>query len=354
MPDWTRSMSQTFDFYIVDPLTWGNVRKLENIRSCKITRDLETDTIYSASFDCYDEELCDVYVRVYLVVEQDGVRERIPLGTFLAQTPNISFDGAARNGTVDAYSPLTELKEKMPPIGYALRQGDDILAQASAIVKENIRPPVVSAKGGKNLQVDFVSEADETWLSFLTDLLAQANYSFDIDEMGRTLMVPKQNVNEMRPIFTYTDDNSSILYPELTVERDLYGVPNVVEVVYSPSDGMPMFSRVVNDDSSSITSIKSRGREIIYRETNPDVAAGITQEQLDEYAKNLLKQMSTLEYKMTYRHGYCPVRLGDCVLFNYERSGITGVKGRVQSQTIDCTPGAAVEETAVYTKELWG
>ena len=63
--------------------------------------------------------------------------------------------------------------------------------------------------------------------------------------------------------------------------------------------------------------------------------------------------MSTLEYTITYKHGYCPVRLGDCVRLNYKRAGLNGVKAKVISQTIDCVPGCPVTEKAVFTAELW-
>ena len=103
-----------------------------------------------------------------------------------------------------------------------------------------------------------------------------------------------------------------------------------------------------------MVSTVTRGRQIIYRETNPDVAAGITQEQLDEYAQNLLKEMSSIEYKLSYTHGYCPVRLNDCVMLNYSRAGLRNIKAKVVQQSITCEPGCPVRETAVFTKQLWG
>jgi hypothetical protein len=134
----------------------------------------------------------------------------------------------------------------------------------------------------------------------------------------------------------------------------LYGVPNVIEVVYSPTDGTPIFSRVVNDDPNSIISTVSRGREVVYRETSPSVVEGINQAQLDDYARNKLKELSSLEYKVSYRHGYCPVRIGDCVRLNYVRAGLEDVKAMVTRQTIKCESGCSVDETAVFTRSLWG
>ena len=72
-----------------------------------------------------------------------------------------------------------------------------------------------------------------------------------------------------------------------------------------------------------------------------------------EYAEQLLRELSTVEYSVTYSHGYCPTRLGDCVRLNYSRAGINGVKAKVVSQSIKCEPGCPVTEKAVFTTKLW-
>jgi hypothetical protein len=132
----------------------------------------------------------------------------------------------------------------------------------------------------------------------------------------------------------------------------LYGIPNVVEVVYSDGNDI-RYSRIVNDDENSPTSTISRGREIVYRDTNPSLNGVPTQMQLDEYATRLLKELSSVEYTISYTHGYCPVRLGDCVRLNYTRAGLNGIKAKVVSQSIKCEPDCQVSETAVFTNKLW-
>ena len=137
------------------------------------------------------------------------------------------------------------------------------------------------------------------------------------------------------------------------MDHDLYGVPNIVEVVYS-GNGANYNIRVENNDENSPTSIINRGREIIYRDTNPDLTGVPTKAQLEEYAKRLLKSLSSVEYTISYSHGYCPVRLGDCVRLNYERAGMNGIKAKVIKQSIDCSSGCKVTETAKFTAKLWG
>ena len=350
--DWTKSIKQTFKYYIVDPGTWKDDKEITTVKSSSIKRDEDSETLGSATIDV-DDLLGEDYVRVYLIASQNGVEEKVPLGTFLVQTPSSSFDGKIRSVSMDAYTPLLELKEKQPPIGYSVLKDENIMELAYRLVRENARAPVVEAISDETLFDDFVAYTDDTYLSFISDLIANAKYSFDIDELGRILFAPEQKIASLQPVWTYNDDNSSILYSDIDIDHDLYGIPNVVEVIYS-NGGNNYYARVVNDDPNSPLSTVSRGREIVYRVTDPDLIGDPTSNQIQEYAENTLKNLSAVEYTVTYSHGYCPVRVGDCVRLNYERAGITDVKAKVISQSISCESGCKVDETAVFTTKLWG
>lgn len=352
MPDWTASMTRTYEYYTVDPGTWKDVRKLNTVISCSIDRDSSADTLGSASFDI-KELIGECYVRVYLITLQNGVKERHPLGTFLVQTPTASHDGKVQNVTVDAYTPLLELKENPPPLGYSLLKGDNIMDKAYLIVRDNVRAPVIPVNDNSTLQYDFVSDPNEKWINYTKDLIANAKYNLDLDELGRVLFAPKQDIAALQPVWEYTDGNSSILYPEISISRDLYGVPNVVEVVYSNGPDT-YYAKVVNDDPNSPISTVNRGREIIYRETSPNFSGGDpTQYMIDEYANRLLRDLSALEVTIGYSHGYCPARVGDCVRLNCEKAGLLNVKAKVISQSIKCDASCSVSEKAVITTNLW-
>lgn len=344
-------MQQTYEYFIVDPATWKDVRQIENVAGSSISWDLDSDTLVSASIDI-TESVDECYVRIYLVTIQNGVKERFPLGTFLVQTPSYKFDGKIKSTTSDAYSPLIELKEVPPEYGYTIMKGANILERSGQLIRENSRAPVVTTNCDKTLYSDFTADVNDTWLSYLIDFLSNADYNLMLDEIGRVLFSPYVRVDEMQPVQTFTDDNSSILYPDLAVERDLYGIPNVVDVIYS-SDGLYYVGHAENNEAGSPTSIKNRGRKIIYRETNPSFTGTPSKTQVQEYAEKLLKSKSSLEYTVTYKHGYCQNRVGDCVLLNYTRADLNNVTAKVIRQTITCKPGCPVEETAVYTKNLW-
>ena len=351
MADWLSSMQQTFEYYIVDPKTWKDIELIDTVKSSTIQRDAETETLGSATIDM-TESVGESYIRIYLITIQNGLRERHPLGTFLVQTPSLNFNGRLRNISVDAYTPLIELKESPPPLGYSILKNSNVMDFAYRLARERARAPVVKTECNTLLGMNFTASTDDTWLTFLSDLVANAKYNFALDEMGRILLSPYQDTASLQPVWTYNDDNSSILYPEISVDRDLYGIPNVVEVIHSNGAGY-YFVRAVNDDPNSVTSTVSRGREIIHRVNNPDLVGKPTESQVKDYANQLLRELSVLEYTVTYTHGYCPVRLGDCVRLNYARAGITNIKAKVISQTIKCEPGCPVTEKAVFTTRLW-
>ena len=351
MPDWTKSMQQTFEYYTVDPGTWKDVRKIDTVIRSSINRDSDSETRGSATIDI-TESLGECYIRIYLITIQNGVKEKFPLGTFLVQTPSTRFDGKVENISMDAYTPLLELKENPPPLGYSILKNENIIDNAYRLVSECARAPVVKATCDKTLFYDFVADINDTWLTFLISLISNAKYDFDLDEMGRILFAPRQDTASLQPVWTYDDGNSSILNPNIDVDRDLYGIPNAVEVIYS-NGGEYYHTKVVNDDPNSPISTVSRGREILHRVTDPDLIGNPTEDQINEYAEQLLKELSSLEYTLSYTHGYCPVRVGDCVRLNYSRAGLKNVKAKVISQSISCTPGCPVTEKAVFTTKLW-
>lgn len=352
MPDWTAGMQQTFEYYEVDPTSWKDMRRLTTVTNSSINRDAEAETLATASIDA-TEEFGEMYIRIYLKTIQNGIAESTPLGTFLIQTPNDKFDGSVHTFSYDAYSPLLELKDNPPPVGYFIPKGFNVMEMALTLCRENCRAPVTKADSTVTLVEDFVAEEGETWLDFLSDLIALADFEFALDDYGGILFMPIVESRALQPRAEYNDDNSSILYPDAEMKRDLYGIPNVVEVIYTSSNDTPKYIRVVNDDPNSPTSTISRGREVIHRDTSPSTNGKPTDVEMEDYANNLLSELSTLEYTVTYRHGYTPARLKEGVLLNYERAGYTDIKARIISQSISCEPGCPVDETAVYTINLW-
>lgn len=351
MADWTSSMQQTFEYYEVDPLTWRDKRKLDTVTACSISYDMTDKTIATATLEV-DEDLGECYVRAYLIVVQDGVRERIPLLTFLCQYTGDIFDGTHSSTSVECYAPLYELTEKQPALGYFTQSGSNILEASYLTMRENMRGPIVRPSGSAELGADFVANSDDTWLTFNLDLIDVAGYHLAYDDMMRTVYTPNVDLAAMQPKWTYTDNNASILRPDFTREKALYEIPNVVEVVYSGTY-RTYTARAVNDDANSIVSTVHRGREIVKRITDATFAGEPTQQMVEQYAADKLAELSQLEVSITYKHGWNGVRVDDCVLMNNTLAGVTNVKAKVIAQSFECKSGIEVTETATYVIKYW-
>ena len=357
MTDWHRGRRQTFAYYEVDPSTWRDRAPIAAVTGCTIDREADGSLLESASIEVDEDVTAERYVRVYLVTEQrpygghDRVSERTCLGTFLVQTPSATYDGRTIHRTLDAYSPLLELRDDVPPAGYTLAAGTLPLQAAAAICRDACHAPVVSDSPGTALAAAHTAADGDTWLDVVTDLLSYEGREVALDQFGRIVFAPKRQTAALAPVWTFADDNSSILEAEVTEEYDWYGLPNVVEAVWS-SPSRTLVSRAVNDSPNSPLSTVSRGRRVVYRIDSPEVSDDPTQEELDEYAVSKLREMSSVERTVTYTHGYCPVRVGDAVRLDYRAHGLD-VRARVVSQRITCETDCPVQETAVYTENLW-
>ena len=190
MIDWTKTMQQTFEYYTVDPGTWRDVKQIRNVRSCTVVRDSEVETLGSATIDT-DELLGECYVRVYLIAIQNGNTEKHCLGTFLVQTPSTKFDGRINTTSVDAYTPLLELKENPPPLGYSVLKEENIMDSAYRIVREQVRAPVAKPNCTETLYDNFVSNVDDKWITFVSDLITYAKHKLALDEYSRILFAPE-------------------------------------------------------------------------------------------------------------------------------------------------------------------
>lgn len=359
---WHESMQRTYEYYKVDPITWADTDLISTVTSSIIHRDLDTNTMEYLDIMA-DELYGEFYVRIYMVIFQNGYQFRLPpLGTFLVQSPSYLSDGKRKSISATAYSPLLELSENQPGPGYTIYGESNILSTVKTVVEENTRLRVVDSNQSL-LSTDqysaYISNTEDDWLTYLSDLLSYVDYRFGLDGKGSVLLVPNTNISDMQPSWTYSDDEVSILYPDITIEDDVYNIPNVVEVVASNANGYVSYY-AENNDPASITSILNRGRRIIHRISAPETfgiygsSSNVTTTVLQDYAKQYLRSLSTVTCKMSYEHAYCPVTIGDCVEMNYKRGGITGVKMKVISQSISCTPDAKVSEVAEFSKELWG
>lgn len=349
MADWTRGMERTYEFWEFNPATWGDTTLLDCVTGCTIERDADSDTLGSATFDM-DAWEGEKWVRVYMVTRQDGVRERWPLGSFIVQAPDRSFNGMRATVTAQGYTPLKELADNKPPVGY-YANAEYLENRVSAIMRTYAHAPFVSPSNDTLLQEPYVADDGDDWAVYLKGLLSKGKKHFVINGRGEVMAAPDQNPRAMMPLMTFDDSNSSIMQAEVNVTSNLPEVPNVVQVVYSKGAGC-LIAEAVNDDPMSENSTVKLGRRKVYRETSPDLPDGAVQGDVDDLAERLLREMGAATYEVEFTHAFVPdVNLGTCVRLSYSSMGYN-VVAQVVRQSIPCTPGCQVRTVARYTKEV--
>lgn len=70
--------------------------------------------------------------------------------------------------------PLVELKETLPPYGFTVMKNANIMENACKNIQEHMRAPLIITESKKTLVENFVSNTDDTWLSFNSDLIAKS------------------------------------------------------------------------------------------------------------------------------------------------------------------------------------
>lgn len=351
MTDWTKSYGVTFEYWEVDKDTFKDKRQLYNVETAEITRDVDDPTLGDATMTVDEYIDKETYIRCYLIAEQppaSGNTERVCLGTFLAQVSELQMDGKVIGRPLELSTPLKELDDDQPPDGYTVRKNTNAIAAAYDIFSRHhvhVNPCSVS----KTMPRDVTANDSDTWLTFGRAVLEAVDMEPTLDPYGHVGFAAVKSASALSPVWNYADDEVSIIDSNVNMKLDWHNVPNVVEVVVSTSGDIHKAICTNNDPSSPVSTV-SRGRIVKNRVSNPEGVA--TKEQAEAYAARELKKLSNAEREVTYTHGYCPVRIGDGIQFDYTEHEVS-FKAKVVRQVIRCQTDFEVEETARYTEALW-
>ena len=347
--DWTSSMRQEFDFFDVDQDTWADADRLDRVSSCDVTRDRSTSTLESGSLEVGSQGWLDDerVVRAYLTATQGGESERVCVATLAYQGLRSERDGTTRKHVADGYGVLQDMAQDSPPYGFAV-EGDPSEAIA-LIVSMSCRAPYVGYDGLPSIGRVWAQDGD-SWLDFANAVAGRVGCEVTSDPYGRVVLAPSQALVSLRPVWTYGRDNC-IVTPHVTYQTDLFGIPNWCEVTVS--DGTrTVVGHAENADPASPTSTVRRRHRIPMRLDNPDgLPPTCTQEQADSFAAQALSDASVVTRTWEYTHGWCPARVGDCVVIDLDDEMPT--LARVDSQDITLKVGVEVAEVATSTERTW-
>lgn len=325
--DWTKGWEAKHYASIVDPTTWRDIDRFE-ITGGRISR-ANDELRESADIETTNYPQGERWVRIWMDLRQNGASDHIAMFTGLATSPADDIDGNLISNTVECYSVLKPCQDVLLPRGWYAPRGS-----GEAIIKDllSVTPaPVEIEQNIPTLNQHIIAEEGETHLSMLNKVLLAMDWRIRIT--GDGIIHIKPQPMEVNAEFSQSAD---AIEPQFSKEHDWYGCPNVFRATSGDN------TAVVVDESDSLISVLSRGREVWAEDTNASLKNGET---LYEYATRRLKEEQMVAMRVNYNRRYNPnVLVGDLIRLNYQQ-----VKGTyfVLSQNIELGHDSTTSEEVV-------
>lgn len=329
MINYSNGISASYYAARVNPHTWTDAGEI-SIISGNITKKSDSNLAVSADITVNDDIGTEEWVRIYMIAEQAGDKERVPLFTGIVSSPKRDIRGNNETRKLECYSVLKVAADILLPLGWfapARTKGGDLIK----ILLSDLPCPVEVDEGSPNIISSFVAGDNDSKLSIAQEIAKAINWQIKVNGDGSVRICPKP----LTISGTFDNIENDIIETSVSDDRDIFSIPNVLRVTL---DGSTATAR--DDDPDSVYSTVNRGREI-WKQENAKLAAG---ESLGEYAVRRLKELQNPSRKLGYNRRFQPdVDVNDLVSIVYPKQNIGDVF-RVQSQTIEMSHGAKVKE----------
>lgn len=328
--DWTKGYSASYRVREVDPATWRDRGEM-NIISGTVKRTF-TGLRNSATLSTLEDlDGVERWVRVYIDVNQNGLRAREAIFTGLAASPKRKAYATRFDRTIDCYSVLKPADDIMLPRGYYIlagtRAGDAIETLLSVIPA-----PVEVAPNSPRLTSSIVAEDDETHLTMFNKIVEAIGWNVDIAGDGTVNVLPYSAT----PVMTLNPVDNDVIEVPISITEDWYKAPNVYRAVCDDMEGVAR-----DNDPDSPLSVQNRGREVWQTENNANLSGGET---IEQYAERQLRAAQRVRKKLSYDRRYIPdIRVGSVINLHYPKQGIDGLY-LVTSQNVKLGYGARTAE----------
>lgn len=332
MINYSNGISATYYAARVNPKTWTDAGEIDII-SGSVTKKAGSDLVESAEVTVSEDFGAEAWLRVYLVAQQGGAKERVPLFTGIVSSPSRDIKGERETRKLDCYSVLKVAADILLPVGWfapARTNGGELIR----ILLSDLPCPVEVDEGAPNIISSFVAGNNDSKLSVAQDIAEAINWQIKVHGDGSVRICPKP----LTISGTFDNIENDIIETSVTDNRDIFSVPNVLRVTLGGSAATAR-----DDDPDSVYSTITRGREV-WQNEDAKLAAG---ESLGEYAVRRLKELQNPSRKLSYTRRFQPdVDVNDLVSIIYPKQSIGDVF-RVQSQTITLSHGAKVKEEVI-------
>ena len=343
--DWSRGYSCQWRVYEVIPDTWADGTRVAGVESASVERSCDGDAPLLESGEIQltvpiGTEWSERYLRLVMIAEQGGVRERVEVCTLLCSAASGETSKGVDSLRVTGRSVLYPASVACVSAGSYAPEGSDGAEFAARLLEEVLAAPV-EVEGSFTLGSHIVYGAGETVLEIAWGLLGAGNFGIRVSGDGRVHIAPIST----EPALLLTPDRLRLLHPTLSHELDWTDVPNR----YVAIEGATV-AEALNDDPNSPTSTVTRGYRHDVIDTSPVRVNG---ESLEGYCERMLEEQSVAyDVHDWTREWYPDVVPGDIIRVTLTSKGIEG-DFRVLRQSLSCEHGLVVSEQARSEVYSW-
>lgn len=225
-----------------------------------------------------------------VIINDDGTEHRE--GIFMIISSPKTYGSAYDQTKLELYDESYILDQSAFASRHYYASGTAYTTVFSQILTECGLTRQVVDPSAATLQIDREFAVGDNVLESLNTLLEEAGYdSLHMSGDGNAMCTLKQD--KTIPDFIYRTDSKSIVRPDLTDNRDIYGIPNVFVGVVSTPDQSVMTYTAENHNLNSDLSIERRGYKLTKVYELDSVAS---QQELEDYINKLLSDsMMALE-----------------------------------------------------------
>lgn len=316
----------------IDASTWLPVTDTVGVKSMSVRKDSNHDGS-SPLLQSGDMELTGkISEGYYRISKLEDDMTQTTVATLLLTPDTSDWKYGAWSSSATGSSVLKQASTVYFKPGAYVPQGTDGVAWVAAVLREDIPCPV-KAEGSFKLSEHIVFDLGASHLDGIWQVLDVANFTLSINAEGEVTICQKPTI----PVLNIGTANRGLLESEITFNRQISDVPNVVRVYV---DGREY--RASNDDPASPTSTVTRGLVTEILEEDPTMKEG---ESPIQYAmRKLIEQGEIYETYDVVREYVEGVEPNSLIRVNLPDQDMNGYY-TVLSQSITCEGDIRIEET---------
>lgn len=262
-----------------------------------------------------------MHARVRPVLLIDGLQEQ-PLGTFIPSAPVEYWDAGGGRQEIELLDRTSVISNDYVESSYTVKKDTNVVSAVRKLIASTGEHVGALTPSNETVSKDMVWGAGTNKLTIINELLDSADYfALWSDYNGQFRVQRYTKPSDRATVFEFLDDDKSIFLPDLSIDRDIYDVPNkVIMTAQGDGESEGWVSTATNTNPNSPYSFANRGRWIT------DVQLGIeatSKEALDSKATRRLSSLAAPQATISIEHAPIPgLKVNDVVRFRREPADV--------------------------------